>query len=60
MIARITAVHGRTRRHLCGNVGKRFAWSRQTIGNLVEHVPLLLQMDGFWTDVKIERLELDS
>ena len=55
MIQRIEA----TSRHKINEIncsrcyGKVFTWDRNTIGNIIENVPKLIKLDGWWEDIKI-------
>lgn len=33
--------------------GRKYTWCRQTIGNIIKNIPKLINLDGFYEDIKI-------
>jgi hypothetical protein len=33
--------------------GRTYHWDRNTIGNIIENIPKLIKLDGFYEEIKI-------
>jgi hypothetical protein len=45
MIYRIEAINKKD--------GKKYTWDRNTLGDIIENVPKLIKLDGFYEKIKI-------
>ena len=37
-----------------------WTWDRNTIHNTIENIPKLMELDGYWKDIKIHKTKINS